>query len=99
MDFIQSNLLTLILFSPTAAALITLLIPKERIRAIRWFATLASLVPLGLSIWMWIGYNIIPWYLSFYASWKNTTLPVIWSWYDEFFKDQVAGMRRILDHD
>ncbi len=57
MDFLQDNLLTLILFSPTAAALITLLIPGKRTQAIRWFATLASLVPLGLSIWMWIGYQ------------------------------------------
>ena len=31
MDFIQDHLLTLILFSPTVAAGITLLVPRERV--------------------------------------------------------------------
>ena len=57
MDFIQDHLLTLILFSPTLAAGIILLVPRERVQAIRWFATLASLVPLGLSLWMWFAYQ------------------------------------------
>jgi hypothetical protein len=48
--------------------------------------------------WTWLAYNGIPWYLSFYASWKDAKIPTVWSWYDEFFEDQVTGMKRILDH-
>ncbi|MEK6589017.1 MAG: NADH-quinone oxidoreductase subunit M, partial [Chloroflexota bacterium] len=57
MDFAEQNLLTLILFSPTVAAAIVLLIPKERVQLIRWFAFAASLVPLALSIWLWTAYR------------------------------------------
>ena len=57
MDFAEQNLLTLILFSPTVAAAIVLLIRKERVQLIRWFAFAASLVPLALSIWLWTAYR------------------------------------------
>jgi NADH-quinone oxidoreductase subunit M len=57
MDFIQSHLLSLILFTPTAAAVLVLLVPRERVGLIRWIAFLASLIPLGLAIGLWIGYN------------------------------------------
>ncbi len=53
MDFLTQNILTLILFLPSAAALIILFLPRENIRAIRWFALISSLIPLGLTIWMW----------------------------------------------
>jgi NADH-quinone oxidoreductase subunit M len=57
MNFIEEHLLTLILFSPTVAALIMLLLPKERVGLIRWAAVLTSLVPLGLSIFLWTSYD------------------------------------------
>jgi NADH-quinone oxidoreductase subunit M len=57
MDFIQENLLLIILLTPMVGALIVLLVPKERTDAIRWTALLLSLVPLALSIYMWIAYN------------------------------------------
>lgn len=57
MEFIESHLLTLILFSPTAAAVLVLLLPKENVKLIRWFVVLASLVPLGLSILLWTSYD------------------------------------------
>jgi NADH-quinone oxidoreductase subunit M len=57
MDFISQHLLTLILFSPTLAALIVLLLPRDRQDTIRWVALLASLIPLALSIVLWIGYD------------------------------------------
>ncbi len=57
MEFIQENLLLLILLAPMAGALIVLLVPKERTDAIRWTALLLSLVPLALSVYMWIAYN------------------------------------------
>jgi NADH-quinone oxidoreductase subunit M len=57
MNFVEEPLLTLILFSPTAAAFIMLLLPKERVGLIRWAAVLTSLVPLGLSIFLWTSYD------------------------------------------
>ena len=56
-DFIQNHLLTLILISPAIGALITLFLPKENVKLIRWFAVIVSLIPLGLSIWLWLGYD------------------------------------------
>jgi NADH-quinone oxidoreductase subunit M len=57
MAFIQSHLLSLILFTPTAAALIVLLLPREKLGLIRWFTFLASLAPLALSVWLWFAYQ------------------------------------------
>lgn len=57
MTFIQDHILSLILFSPILAAVVVLLLPKEKTALIRWVATLASLVPLGLSIWLWSAYD------------------------------------------
>ena len=37
MDFLTSHLLTLILFVPTASAVVLLLLPKERVNLIRWW--------------------------------------------------------------
>ena len=50
MEFLTSHLLSLILFVPTAAAVVLLLIPKERVNLIRWFALGASLIPFVLAI-------------------------------------------------
>ena len=58
MDFIQDHLLTLILVSPAVGALITLFLPKDNVKLIRWFAVIVSLVPLGLSIYLWLNYNV-----------------------------------------
>lgn len=57
MDFMESHLLTLILFSPALAAGLVMLIPEERKRAIRWTALVTSLLPLGLSLWLWFSYQ------------------------------------------
>ncbi len=57
MDFIQDHLLSLILFSPTVAAPLILLLPHTRVKLIRWAATLASLIPLGLAVWLWFAYD------------------------------------------
>lgn len=45
----------------------------------------------------WVGYTMIPWYLSFYVSWKDCGFPVHWVWYDEYFADQVIGLTKILE--
>jgi NADH-quinone oxidoreductase subunit M len=57
MDFISTHLLTTILFFPILAALAILFIPGDQVKAIRWTALLSSLVPLGLSIWLWTVFN------------------------------------------
>ena len=53
MDFITSHLLSLILFTPTLAALILLFLPQDRVKLLRWFALGASLVPFLLTLYVW----------------------------------------------
>ena len=57
MDFIQDHLLSLILFSPTVAAIFVLMLPRKRVKLIRWAATLTSLIPLGLAVWLWFTFD------------------------------------------
>ena len=57
MTLIANHLLTLILFAPAAAALLVLLLPRREAALIRWVATLASLVPLALSVYLWLAYD------------------------------------------
>ncbi|MCC7362575.1 MAG: NADH-quinone oxidoreductase subunit M [Anaerolineales bacterium] len=53
----QNNLLSLILFTPLAAALVVLLLPKDQPNALRWTAFVGSLFPLGLTIYAWLRFN------------------------------------------
>ena len=57
MEFLQSHLLSLILFSPAVGALLILVLPKEKTAWIRWAAFLISLIPFGLSLWLWAAYD------------------------------------------
>jgi NADH-quinone oxidoreductase subunit M len=57
MDFIASHLLTLILFSPLLAAVIIFWLPEGQDKLIKWAAFILSLVPLVLSIVLWLGFN------------------------------------------
>ena len=57
MDFINSHLLSLILFFPTLAAIIMFLLPSEEVKLYRWFAFIASLVPFVLTIILWIKFD------------------------------------------
>jgi NADH-quinone oxidoreductase subunit M len=57
MDLIQNHLLTLILFLPAAGALVVMLIPGQRVRLTRWTAFVASLLPFGLAVVLWLGYR------------------------------------------
>lgn len=54
MDFFLDHLLTIILFFPVVAALVIWIIPSDQVRAIRWTALIATLVPLGVSIYVWL---------------------------------------------
>src|SRR5512140_2929821 len=57
MDFISTHLLLTILFFPVLAALVILFLPSDQVKLIRWTALLASLVPLGLTVWMWTRFD------------------------------------------
>jgi NADH-quinone oxidoreductase subunit M len=57
MDFISAHLLSIILFFPVLAALVIWFLPSDQVKLIRWTALLASLVPLGFSIWLWMHFN------------------------------------------
>jgi NADH-quinone oxidoreductase subunit M len=57
MAFLQNHLLSWILFTPALAAVVILFFPKEKVNFHRWFAFVASLVPLALSIWLWVAFN------------------------------------------
>jgi len=57
MEFIASHVLSLILFFPSVVALLMLFLPSAEEKLIRWIALLASLVPLGLSVWVWSAFN------------------------------------------
>jgi NADH-quinone oxidoreductase subunit M len=57
MEFMNSHLLSLILFIPAFAALVIFFLPKDEAKLIRWTALLASLIPFALSIVLWMGFN------------------------------------------
>ncbi len=57
MDFTATNLLSLILFSPTILVGVLLFLPGDEKKLIRWVAFLGSLVPLGLSIVLWFHFD------------------------------------------
>ncbi len=50
---VLDNVLSLILFLPTLAAIVLLFLPRDQERLIRWLAFLASLIPLALSVALW----------------------------------------------
>jgi NADH-quinone oxidoreductase subunit M len=57
MDFFSSHLLTIILFFPVLAALVILFIPSDQVRVIRWTALIASMIPLGVAIFLWRSFD------------------------------------------
>lgn len=57
MDFIQDNLLNLIIFFPVAAALVIFLMPEDEKNLIRRLSFVLSLVPIVLVLIMWFNYD------------------------------------------
>ncbi len=57
MEFINTHLLSLILFVPAIAALIMLFLPGRETKLLRWFAFTASLIPFVLTLVAWINFN------------------------------------------
>jgi NADH-quinone oxidoreductase subunit M len=50
-------ILSIITFVPLAGMILVLLVPKDKEKTIKWLATIVSLIPLALSIWLWISYS------------------------------------------
>ena len=57
MNFIATHLLSLILFTPAVSAVVLLFLPAQASRLLRWFALVASLIPFGLSILLWVRFS------------------------------------------
>ena len=57
MNFIDTHLLSLILFSPALAALVMFFLPKDENKLFRWFALGASLIPFALTLVVWFRFN------------------------------------------
>src|SRR5512138_3053147 len=53
----MDHLLLLILFVPTLAALVLLFLPNGENKLFRWFALVASLIPLALSLYAWFNFD------------------------------------------
>lgn len=45
----------------------------------------------------WAAANLPQWYFIFYRSWMEADIEKHIIWYDEYYKDQVTGMKKILD--
>lgn len=46
----------------------------------------------------WIILNVVPWYFSFYLSWKEANLDCLFVGYDDYFSDECKGINRILEY-
>lgn len=57
MDYLNTHLLSLILFLPTFAALIMLFLPSAETKLLRWYAFSASLIPFVLTLVLWNNFD------------------------------------------
>ena len=57
MDFVQDNILNLVIFFPALAAFVIFLLPEDAKGTIRRLAFIFSLVPLLLVVYMWFTYD------------------------------------------
>ncbi|MBN8583045.1 MAG: NADH-quinone oxidoreductase subunit M [Anaerolineae bacterium] len=57
MEFLNTHLLSLILFLPAVSALIMLFLPGSEVRLQRWFALAASLIPFILTLVLWNNFD------------------------------------------
>ncbi len=57
MDFLNTHLLSAILFIPALAAVVLLFLPGEKLKLVRWFALIASLIPFVLSVYLWVSFK------------------------------------------
>ncbi len=57
MDFINTHLLSLILFIPALSAVVLLFLPSDRLNLLRWFALGASLIPFIFTLLLWVRFQ------------------------------------------
>jgi NADH-quinone oxidoreductase subunit M len=57
MDFLQNNLLTIVIFFPLLASFFIFLLPSDAKKTVRWLAFILSLVPLALTLVLWFNYD------------------------------------------
>lgn len=57
MEFLFTNILTLILFTPVVAAIILALLPDDQENLLRWTAFALSFIPLILTLAAWFAFN------------------------------------------
>jgi NADH-quinone oxidoreductase subunit M len=57
MDFLNTHLLTLILFIPALSAVILFFLPGDKLKLLRWFSLGVSLLPFILSIVLWFRFQ------------------------------------------
>jgi NADH-quinone oxidoreductase subunit M len=57
MPFIESHLLSMILFVPAAAAVLLLFLPGRSLGLVRWTAFAAGLIPFALSLMAWLRFD------------------------------------------
>jgi NADH-quinone oxidoreductase subunit M len=57
MDLLETNLLSLILFSPLLVAAMLLFLPREEENLIRWTALVGSCIPLALTLVLWFQFQ------------------------------------------
>lgn len=57
MDFLNTHLLSLILFLPALLALVMLFLPSGETKLLRWYAFGASLLPFALTLVLWNGFD------------------------------------------
>ena len=57
MDFVNQYLVSLVVFTPLIGMALIGLIPSDQKGAIKWTAFLSSLVPTGLSIYLWFAFD------------------------------------------
>jgi NADH-quinone oxidoreductase subunit M len=57
MNFIDTYILTIILFSPAVVAMTLVLLPSGQKTLLRWTALLGSLIPLGAALVLWFSFD------------------------------------------
>jgi len=83
-------ILSAITFIPLVGALIVLLIPKDREKTIGWFSTILSLIPLGLSIFIYLVVRANPGEMQFLEEYR-------WiSAIDVYYRMGVDGLSAVM---
>ena len=83
MELIESNLLSFILFSPLAVAIVVALLPSKEKTLIRWVAFAGSLIPFGLALLLWF---------NFQRNWAGFQFEEVRVWYDAIHSSYHIGV-------